>query len=74
MRRQMEGLEAGCHADIGGWTVERTGWLVRNHMDKWVESRQGSLAGQQTSRDEQVDKLASQPGGEWVSPCKQARG
>ena len=36
-------------------TVERADWLFSNHM---VESRDGSLAGQQTSRHEQVNKLA----------------
>lgn len=38
-------MEAGRHADMhtDRWTVEKTGWLVGNHMDRW-EDEQESLA------------------------------
>ena len=49
-------------------TVERADWLVSNHM---VERREGSLAGQQTSRHEQVNKLARHHDGRAGKPVQE---
>lgn len=66
------GLKAEWHAEMhtDGWTVERAGWLISKHMDKQVERREGSPAGQQTSNHEQVNNLA-RPLGRWGSKLEQ---
>ena len=49
-------------------TSERAEWLVSNHM---VERREGSLAGQQTSRHEQMNKLAKHHDGRAGKPVQE---